>query len=552
MLTRLSISNYALIDELTIDFGPGLNIMTGETGAGKSIILGALSLILGARAEISGIRNSEKKCVVEGTFRVEGYGLKPFFESNDLDYDQITLLRREISPSGKSRAFINDTPVNLQMLRELTLRLIDIHSQYQNLELGTHHFHLLIVDVVAKNQELLRDYRHQFDEFGADTEQLKALQDKAGKARSELDYYQFQFNQLEEARLQAGEQSDLEEEREKLTHSEEIKSTLIQVTSLLDGEHFPVIQQLKEALNRLDKIKYFLKDANELTDRLQTVLIELQDFTRETDVKAEKIEYDPVRLGQIAERLDLIYTLQQKHQLSTIEELIDLKDSLARKINDIADFEQAIEQLEKELDECEIKMKEAAFGLTHSRLAVLPVIEQKITSVLQQVGIPNAVFQIVHSKGEAYTSTGVDNIRFLFSASKNITPEEISRIASGGEISRVMLAIKTLLSDSRMLPTIVFDEIDAGISGEIALKMGAILMKMAEGMQVINITHLPQIAGMGNHHFLVYKTETDAGTYTTIRKLNQEERSEELAKMLGGIHPSDATRKTAREMLQRR
>jgi DNA repair protein RecN (Recombination protein N) len=552
MLTRLTISNYALIDELTVEFGPGFNIMTGETGAGKSIILGALSLILGARADISGIRNSEKKCVVEGAFRVEGHGLEPFFEGNDLDYDHITILRREISPSGKSRAFINDTPVNLQLLRDLTLRLIDIHSQYQNLELGIQQFQLLIVDVVAQNHELLRKYHHLFDEFGADTARLKTLRDKAEKARTELDYFQFQFNQLDDARLQAGEQSELEEEREKLTHSEEIKSALMYVTFLLDGDHFPVIQQLKEALNRLDKIKHFLKDAVGLSDRLQTVLIELQDFARETDIKAEKVEYDPLRLGQITERLDLIYTLQQKHQLSTVVELIDLKDNFARKINDIADYEQATEQLEKKLGECKVHLKGAAQKITNSRLSLFPVIEKKVTEVLRQVGIPNAVFQIVHSTVETFTSTGVDNIRFLFSANKNVAPEEISRIASGGEISRVMLAIKTLLSNSRMLSTIVFDEIDAGISGEIALKIGAILRRLARGMQVINITHLPQIAGMGDHHFLVYKTEDLSGTYTTIRKLSETERIEELAQMLGGIHPSETARKTAREMLQRR
>ncbi len=328
MLTRLTISNYALIDELTVEFGQGFNIMTGETGAGKSIILGALSLILGARADISGIRNSEKN-VVEGAFAevMARDGLEPFLKGNDLDYDHITILRREISPSGKSRAFINDTPVNLQLLRELTLRLIDIHSQYQNLELGSQQFQLLIVDVVAQNHELLREYHHLFDEFGADTARFKTLREKAGKARTELDYFQFQFNQLDDAHLQAGEQSELEEEREKLTHSEEIKSALLHVTFLLDGDHFPVIQQLKEALNRLDKIKHFLKDAVGLSDRLQTVLIELQDFARETDIKAEKVEYDPRRLGQITERLDLIYTLQQKHQLSTVGELIDPKDN---------------------------------------------------------------------------------------------------------------------------------------------------------------------------------------------------------------------------------
>ena len=550
MLSRLTISNYTLIDELTVNFEPGFNIITGETGAGKSIILGALSLILGARADTSAIRNTQEKCVIEGAFRLNGLQLESFFTENDLDFDNNTILRREISPAGKTRAFINDTPVNLQQIRDMALRLVDIHSQHQNLELNNHQFQIQIVDMVAKNKDLLQNYLLCFNTYNTLAGQLKALREHAAKARADLDYYEFQYNQLLEAGLQSGEQQELEGERQKLSHAEEIKGALVQVNNLLDGEHLPVLQQLKEALGRLLKITPYLKESTEFHQRMESVYIELQDLAHETGYLAENTEFNPQRFGEITQRLDLLYSLQQKHHLETVEQLIELRESLEKKIARVTSYDDEILKLEKEFIRCGSEMKEASVKLTRSRKSVLGNIEHKVMDVLKQLAIPHAVFKVAHHIKDSFTPSGADQIQFLFSANKNGTPDEISRIASGGEISRVMLALKTLISGSQMLPTIIFDEIDAGISGEVALKTGAILKKLSADMQVINITHLPQIAGMGDHHYKVFKYETETSTLTSIRKLDKKERVEELATMLGGANPSETARKTARELMQ--
>jgi DNA repair protein RecN (Recombination protein N) len=550
MLSRLTISNYTLIDELTVNFEPGFNIITGETGAGKSIILGALSLILGARADTSAIRNTEKKCVIEGAFRLNGLQLESFFTENDLDFDNNTILRREITPAGKTRAFINDTPVNLQQIRDMALRLVDIHSQHQNLELNDHQFQIQIVDLVAKNKNLLQDYLLCFNRYNILGGQLKSLREHAAKISADLDYYEFQYNQLHEAGLQSGEQQELEEERQKLSHSEDIKSALVQVNNLLDGEHLPVLQQLKEALGRLDKITPFLKESFEFQQRIESAYLELQDLAHETGYLAENIEFNPQRLDEITQRLDLLYSLQQKHHLESVEQLIELRESFEKKIAEVTSFDDEILKLEKEFTRSGYELKEASSKLSQSRKSVFGNIEHKVMEVLKQLAIPHAVFKVAHHIKDSFTPLGADQIQFLFSANKNGTPDEISRIASGGEISRVMLALKTLISGSRMLPTIIFDEIDAGISGEVALKTGAILKKLSADMQVINITHLPQIAGMGDHHYKVFKYETDAATLTSIRKLDKKERVEELATMLGGANPSETARKTARELMQ--
>jgi DNA repair protein RecN (Recombination protein N) len=552
MLTRLTIYNYALIDELTVDFHPGLNMITGETGTGKSIILGAFSLILGARAELNGIRSRENKCVVEGSFQVGGYGLESFFEQNDLDYDNQVILRREMTPSGKSRAFINDTPVTLPLLRELTLRLVDIHSQYQNLELGSSRFQMQVVDAASGNQVMLKKFTHLYEEYRADEAKLRLLRETAAQAGTDLDYFDFQYRQLEDARLQPGEQPELEQERDILAHAGEIKNSLLAVTEILSGEHFPVIRQLRDIAGRFEKMKPYLKEAAAYSERINSVLIDIQDIAREAGQLAGKTDFDPQQTDRINERLDLIYSLEQKHHVSTVEELIALKEDFGQKISIVTGYEEEIIQLEKKLAEDEQKLINGASELSRSRTEAFPMIERKVTEVLRQLGMPNALFSILHIPAEGYTPTGTDQIRFLFSSNKNVEPEDISRIASGGEISRFMLAVKTLLADTLMLPTIVFDEIDSGISGETALKMGSILKKMAGGMQVINITHLPQIAGMGDHHYLVGKTETSTGTYTTIRELSDQERMEELARMVGGIHPSEAALKTAGEMMRRR
>lgn len=549
MLSRLTISNYALIDELTVGFESGLNIITGETGAGKSIILGALSLILGARADTGSLRHPDRKCIVEGAFKVEGLRLESFFTENDLDYDTITILRREILPSGKSRAFINDTPVNLPLLRELSLRLIDIHSQHQNLELSGQKFQLQLVDLVAGSEPVVNSYRVLYDEATSLSRKLEEVREAARTARAELDYHEFQYNQLEEARLKAGEQEELEEERERLLHAGEIKDGLSQVADLLDGDHFPVLQQLKESVRSLDKIRGFLKEAGELHARLESSYLELKDIAAEVSHNAESIEFQPDRLQVVSERLDLIYTLQQKHQVASVLELLALQEELGRKIAAVTGHEEDIARLEKAHAAALLAMKAEADKLTKLRKSVFPEIGKKVVEVLVQLGIPHAVFKVEHQSAANYGPTGNDMVQFHFSANKNGTPDEISRIASGGEISRVMLALKTLISGSRMLPTIIFDEIDTGVSGEVALKMGTILKKLSEGMQVINITHLPQIAGKGDHHYKVYKQETATASSTSIRKLTAAERVEELAIMVGGDNPSEIARKAALELL---
>ena len=550
MLSRLTISNYALIDELTVGFESGLNIITGETGAGKSIILGALSLILGARADTGSLRHPDRKCIVEGAFKVDGLRLESFFTENDLDYDTVTIVRREILPSGKSRAFINDTPVNLPLLRELSLRLIDIHSQHQNLELSGQKFQLQLVDLVAGSEPQLNGYRALYDETTTLARKLEEVREAARTARAELDYHEFQYNQLEEARLKAGEQEELEEERERLLHAGEIKEGFSQVADLLDGDHFPVLQQLKESVRNLDKIRGFLKEAAELHGRLESTYLELKDIAAEVSHNAENIEFQPARLQAVSDRLDLVYTLQQKHQVATVEELLALQDELGRKIAAVTGHEEEIARLEKAHAAALQSMKAEADKLTKLRKSVFPEIGKKVVDVLVQLGIPHAVFKVEHQTAVNYGPTGNDIVQFHFSANKNGTPDEISRIASGGEISRVMLALKTLISGSRMLPTIIFDEIDTGVSGEVALKMGTILKKLSEGMQVINITHLPQIAGKGNHHYKVYKQETATASITSIRKLTADERIEELAVMVGGDNPSDIARKAALELLE--
>ncbi len=550
MLMKLTISNFALIDELSVTFEPGLNIITGETGAGKSIILGALSLILGARADTAVIRDTSNKCMVEGVFNIERLPIKDFFLKNDLDYDQISILRREIAPSGKTRAFINDTPVTLYQLRELTLSLVDIHSQHQNLELGNQEFQLMVMDVVSQSETLLNNYQKIYRENLRLHERLKKTLELTAKARTDHDYHQFQFDQLSEANLKQGEQEEMESEREKLTHAEDIKGALAHVSELFSGERFPILQQVKESLTRIGKISSYLKEADDIYHRLESVYLELQDIDRETGYLAENIEFHPQRLEEISQRLDLIYTLQQKHQLSTVEDLIALKESLSKKISEIFDFETEIQQIEHELDVNKKEIQIAASELSEKRKGVFSETERHITSTLQKLGMPHAVFNISHSVNKDFSPQGIDKVQFLFSANKNGVPEEISHIASGGEISRLMLALKTLLSGSKMLPTIIFDEIDAGISGEVALKTGVILRKLSKDMQVINITHLPQIAGMGDHHYKVFKFESEATTFTSIRKLDMAERVEELATMVGGANPTEAARKTARELLR--
>ncbi|MCW0484875.1 DNA repair protein RecN [Gaoshiqia sediminis] len=549
MLQSLQVSNYALIDELEITFHRGFNIITGETGAGKSIILGALGLILGQRADLGVLREKDRKCTVEGTFNIKDYQLEAFFQEQELDYEEPTILRREITPAGKSRAFINDTPVTLKVLQDLAIRLIDIHSQHQNLELGNRSFQLNLVDLVAENSGLLQTYGQLFQALGTQKRHLSRLEEEAGKAKADLDYFQFQFQQLEEARLKENEQEELEAEQATLEHAEEIKLTFGQLTDDLESEEAGVLLRLKEHLNQLAKLSAYMPDARQIRERLESCYLELKDLTVECSSIAEKTEHDPDRIQLVSERLDLIYSLQQKFRVGSVNELIELRNEFEQKIHQIASFDGDIEEAHLQVAKLSAQVIDQAKQISERRQAVAGKMAATVESVLQKLGMLNAVFQLQFVPLQEAGPNGLDEVRFLFSANKSAGAQEISKIASGGEISRVMLALKTLITDSKSLPTIVFDEIDTGISGEVAVKMGIILREMSSNMQVINITHLPQIAGKGQHHFKVFKYDDEEQTFTSIRQLNDDERVEELAQMLGGEKASDTTRKTARELL---
>ncbi len=550
MLTKLSISNYALIDQLSVDFHRNLNTVTGETGAGKSIILGALGLILGNRAELTILKDKKQKCIVEGIFNVENYKLNPFFEKNDLDYDRISILRREITPAGKSRAFINDTPVNLKTLRELGLQLIDIHSQHQNLDLVNQKFQLELVDIIANSNLALTTYQKSYLDFQTLKKQLEEMKAESEKAKSDLDYYQFQFNQLEEAVLKEGEQLELEEELRKLSHSEEIKTALTRVNILLDDEPFSVVQNLKEAHKTIENIKNYISEAPELADRLQSSLLELKDIIDETSLLADLVEHNPDRIETINDRLNLIYSLQQKHSVDTIEELIELRNSFDEKIYTAVGFEDEIKRLEAKLVEQKEKLEKNAEILTELRKKAFPKIEKSVVADLKLLGMEKSKLDIQHLKFTDFGINGIDSVSFLFSANSDAAPAEISKIASGGEMSRLMLSIKNLLRNSKALPTVIFDEIDSGVSGEIGMKMGNIIKSFSATTQIINITHLPQIAAKGDLHLQVYKYEKGGKTFTSLKSLSENERVEELARMVSGDRLTESTLKTASELLK--
>ncbi|WP_372776335.1 DNA repair protein RecN [Mangrovibacterium sp.] len=550
MLLELHISNYALIDELHIRFFKGFNIITGETGAGKSIILGALGLVMGQRADLNVLQDDSRKCTVESVFNIKEYNLQWFFEREELDYDEQTILRREISAAGKSRAFINDTPVNLKVMQELAFRLIDIHSQHQNLQLGNQSFQLNLVDLVADNDRLLEGYGKTYKALQKQQKVLNNLLEEAGKARADLDYFQFQFQQLDEARLKENEQQELEDEQSTLEHAEEIKMTFGQFAEDLEGEELGLLLKLKEHGNQFAKLAKVLPSAQDVSSRLESCYLELKDLVADCSDVAERSEHDPERIQVVSERLDTIYALQQKFRVASVEELLALKAEFEHKITQIASFDEEIEAAEKQLKTLLLAVRNQSAELSERRKAVSDRIAKSVEDVLQKLGMVNAVFRLRFDQMEQPGPTGTDELNFAFSANKNGQPQDIAKIASGGEISRVMLALKTLITDSKSLPTIVFDEIDTGISGEVALKMGGILKEMAANIQIINITHLPQIAGKGEHHFKVYKYDEADRTYTSIRQLADSERIDELAQMLSGANASETARKTARELLQ--
>ena len=551
MLKRLAISNYALIDNLDISFSDKLNILTGETGAGKSIVLGALSLILGQRAEGKYFFNQQKKCVIEGTFLVKSFHLNDFFKENDLDYEPETVLRREISSDGKSRAFINDTPVNLATLKKLGEQLIDIHSQHATLEINNEDFQLLVIDTIADNRAVLENYNSTYKTYRHAQKTLKELISQSEQSKSDLDYFRFQFDELEKANLSEYEQAQLEQENDALTHAEEIKRSLISAIGILNEQDSAVITKLKEAATSLGNAERYNPEIKDLHERLNSSLIEVKDILSEIERIEQYSSVDESRLEEVNQRLDLLYSLQKKHRVNSNPELITLRDQLSDKLNSILFADEDIEKLRQELDSIYLKLLDFSEQLHQSRISSIPHVEQSVKVTLHEVGMPNAVLQISNERlpEGKFELNGTDQIKFLFTANKGQVPLPMNKVASGGELSRLMLSIKSLIAVHTALPTIIFDEIDTGISGEVALKVGNIMEKLSENMQVIAITHLPQIAARGNAHYTVYKDEKSDITHTNIRRIGSDERVMELAKMLSGNNPGESAILNARELL---
>ena len=548
MLQKLSINNYALIDDLEIVFDKGLNILIGETGAGKSIVLGALSLILGQRAESRYFFNQQKKCVIEGLFKIDGFHLKAFFEENDLDYEAETVLRREISADGKSRSFVNDTPVNLTVLKTLGERLIDIHSQHATMEINNPLFQLMVVDAAAKHSALLDEYRAKFSQYKKGGNRLKQLVEESEKAKADLDYYQFQFDELEKAGLVAGEQEKLEKELYTLNNAEEIKRNLLSAGFLLQDSETAVLLQLREAGNQLTTPAKFNTDIETLRERLNSVVIELKDIAAEIEGIEQRTYTDEARAADINTRLTIIYNLQKKHRLSSNAELLALQDDLSSKIQQAVFGDEAIEKLQLQLAAERKELEQLAAQLSAGRSKAIPEIEKQVIHSLAEMGMANAVLSINLSDTEL-EKDGANAVRFLFSANKGHALAEMSKVASGGELSRLMLAIKSLIAKYTALPTIIFDEIDTGVSGEVANRVGLIMQQLADNLQVITITHLPQIASKGKAHFYVYKDDSATTTYTRIKQLNTDERVTEIAKMLSGDKPGESALQNARDLL---
>lgn len=549
MLKSLSISNYALIDKVEVTFDSGLTVITGETGAGKSVLLGALSLILGQRSDVNALLNKDQKCVVEGEFYIGNYGLLDFFNEHDVDYEEVTIIRRELLPSGKSRAFVNDTPVNLGFLKSISAQLIDVHSQHQNLLLDDNGFHRMVVDTLAGNKTLLDEYRINYAAYKSLQKEIEELIAENEKQKADLDYMQFQFEQLDSAKLKVGEQEEQEQLLEQLSHAEEIKLNLVEVVNNLSQEPAPVVGLLTDSVNKLGRIANYLPDGEELIQRLESARIDLKDLAEDIEARSEDLDYNPELIQQVQERLNLIYSLQQKHRVDSVGQLMAIRDELGQAIDKVNFFDDELKAKQGKLQQLEKELVKAGKAITKSRTGVFELVKSSIEKQLQTLGIPHANFVIQHQVSKHFTNDGVDEIEFLFSGNKGGQPSPINKVASGGEISRVMLSIKSLLSSSKGLPTIIFDEIDTGVSGEVADQMGGIMAQMGSSMQVISITHLPQITVKGDHHFKVFKTDEAEKTISNIRKLSHEDRVVEVAKMLSGSTLSEAAIENARSLL---
>ena len=550
MLAKLYVQNYALIRNLDVEFGNGLTIITGETGAGKSILLGALSLILGNRADTSVLLEKNEKCIVEGTFRIDEYDLAEFFAANELDYEPATILRREINPAGKSRAFINDTPVTLNVLKEIGDRLIDIHSQHQTLMLSDNSFQMNVIDSYAGTIKLKNAYREEYFDYRRLENEYNEAKEKADRNKADLEYYQFQLGQLEDAKLVGGEQDNLEKEQELLSHAGEIKTALSGISGLFLSESSSVLASLREIKNILSKIRDYLPGGDELVSRTESSWIDLNDLSGEVEKLASSINDDPQRLAVVNDRLDTIYSLLQKHRVGSLDELIMKKEEIKRLVDSIVTGDERMTELEGILENYRTKLTALSGEISEKRQSILVDVEKKITDLLKQMGIPNARFRIILTKLKNFTPAGTDHADFLFSANRQVEPENLAKTASGGELSRVMLSLKSLLTTKINLPTIIFDEIDAGVSGEVADKVGQILAGMGKYMQVVNITHLPQVAARGNKHYHVYKDDEDDSTITRIKLLSAEERVLEVARLLSGSEITEIAIRNARQLLK--
>ena len=552
MLKQLYIKNFTLIDELDIPFYPGFSVITGETGAGKSIILGAIGLLLGNRADSKAIKAGRDRCVIEAHFDLSKYGMQNFFDANDIDYDaEDTIIRRELTAAGKSRAFINDTPVPLTKMRELGEQLVDIHSQHQNLLLQKEDFQLSVVDIIAHDEKQKKAYLDEYKNYKKAKQQLEDLKAEIAKNRENEEFMRFQFKELDDANLQEGELEQLEQEAETLSHSEDIKTALYEADNALSGEDGSILDKLKNAAQQIDNIKEVYPDVKEVAERMQSSYIELKDIAQEISGSVDNVEFDPNRLETINSRLDQLYSLQQKFHVENVEELIATRERINEQLQHIDNGDEDIEEQEKQVALLLVKAEKLASELTAIRTKSARKIEEEMKKRLIPLGIPNVRFEISFS-AKPLSPDGVDKVNFLFSANRSTLLQPVSQVASGGEIARVMLSLKAMISGAVKLPTIIFDEIDTGVSGKIAEKMAEIMTEMGNlNRQVISITHLPQIASMGTHHYKVLKEETEEGTHSHMKELNEQQRIEEIAQMLSGSDITPAALANAKELLNK-
>jgi DNA repair protein RecN (Recombination protein N) len=549
LLTDLSIHNYALINHLSIDFTKGLSIITGETGAGKSILLGALGLVMGNRADLSSLKNTEKKCIIEAKFAVDGYSLQNLFKKLDVDYEAETIIRREILPSGKSRAFVNDTPVNLSVLTALKTKLIDIHSQHQTSQLSDVSFQFTVIDALAKNQAKIASYKRGLSKYSSLKKELKTLQEETEKSNEQYEYNLHLFTELEEANLQEDEQEKLEEKLERLNNIEEIKLNLSEALAISVNEEIGLQNLLYSLENSLQKISSYSKKYEEISNRVTSIKLELDDVVSELESENEEVDFNPNEVEELNDRLQLVYNLQKKHSVDSISALKAIHESLSEKVAQVEGAGTLIDAKNAEINEVAKKLDEVATMITKSRNRAIPKLQKELEFLLSELGMPNARFSIELSESDDYFSNGKDNLAFLFSANKGGNFGELKKVASGGELSRIMLSIKKILSENIQLPTIIFYEIDTGVSGEVSNKIAKIMQDMGTSMQVITITHLPQIAAKGLQHYKVFKGEENGITTSNLKLLSNEERVVEIAEMLSGKDISDSALIHAKELL---